>query len=62
MSLIGEKAANERILYMVGKLVVIYFPKLNLQQYYVYHMREVSVVEIAVERQLAASGEMGENP
>jgi hypothetical protein len=33
----GRKAGNERIIYVVGRAVVMYYPKLNTQRYYVRH-------------------------
>jgi hypothetical protein len=54
-----QKATNERLLYMVGKLIIIYFPKLNLQRYYAYHAKEVGVIEISENKKFVASGEIG---
>jgi hypothetical protein len=40
----GQKAGNERILYAVGKTIVIYYPKLNMQHYYSHHIKPISVI------------------
>jgi WD40 repeat protein len=58
----GLKAANERIVYTVGKVIIVYYPKLNSQQYYKEHRQSISVIEISKEQRLAASGEEGEYP
>lgn len=51
----GQKAGNERIIYSVGKMVVIYFPKLNMQQYYKGHTQSISVIEVSKFNKIAAS-------
>jgi uncharacterized protein with WD repeat len=58
----GCKAANEHILYSVGKVVVIYFPNLNAQHYYQQHRYSISVIEISKGQRLVASAEEGEYP
>ncbi len=51
----GQKAGNERLIYAVGRVVVVYFPKLNLQRYYKDHAQPVAVIEISRLSRLAAS-------
>jgi WD40 repeat protein len=46
----------------VGKVVVVYFPKLNMQRYYKGHTQPISVIEISKLNRLAASAESGEYP
>jgi hypothetical protein len=42
--------------------VVIYYPKLNVQQYYKGHSQAISVIEVSKFNKLAASAECGEYP
>ena len=58
----GLKAANERIVYTVGKIIIVYFPKLNIQHYYKEHTQSISVIEISKDQRFAASGEEGNYP
>lgn len=58
----GQKAGNERIIYSIGKIIVIYFPKLNTQQYYKGHAHPISVIEVSQFNKIAASAESGEYP
>lgn len=58
----GMKAANERILYSIGKVIIIYFPKLNAQYYYKEHNQNISVIEISSDQRLVASAEEGDQP
>lgn len=46
----------------MGKVVVVYFPKLNVQRYYKGHTQPISVIEISKLSKLAASAENGEYP
>jgi WD40 repeat protein len=46
----------------VGRVVVVYFPKLNMQRYYKDHTQPVSVIEISHHNRLAASAEGGDYP
>jgi hypothetical protein len=54
-----QKAGNERIIYSVGRIIIIYFPKLNLQRYYKGHSQPISVIEISRSKKMAASAEKG---
>jgi len=49
------KAANEKIIYSVGRVIIIYFPKLNAQYYYKEHVQNISVIEISQYQRLVAS-------
>lgn len=51
----GRKAGNERIIYVVGKAIVMYYPKLNTQKYYVHHRQPVTVIEVGYHRKMVAS-------
>ena len=62
LQLSSQKAANEQLLYICGNNVVIFFPKLNTQQFYCRHSKPVSCIEISQSKRIAASGEMGDDP
>ena len=62
LQLRNQKAANDQLLYICGNNVVIFFPKLNTQQFYCRHSKPISCIEIAGNRKIAASGEIGDDP
>ena len=62
LQLRNQKAANDQLLYICGNNVVIFFPKLNTQQFYCRHSKPISCIEIAESKKIAASGEIGDDP
>lgn len=43
-------------------MIIVYYPKLNIQQYYKEHRQSISVIEISSKQKLVASGEQGDYP
>lgn len=62
MKVDGQKAGNERIIYTVGKIIIIYYLKLNIQRYYKNHINPISAIEISKNNKLIASAEEGQYP
>lgn len=60
----GEKAASEKLVYFTANIVVLYFPKLGEQKYYLEHEQEVVSLAMAqrANSSLMASGELGARP
>lgn len=46
----------------MGRVVVLFFPKLNKQHYYQQHRQQVAVLEVSREQRLVASAESGDDP
>jgi WD40 repeat protein len=58
----NDKAANEKLIYFIGKVAVVYYPKLSMQQHYTEHHQEISCLVISKNSVLAASGELSTKP
>ena len=52
-----RKANSEQIIYSVGKIIVIFLPKLNMQRYYKGHKQPVTAIEVSPSGRLVASAE-----
>jgi microtubule-associated protein-like 5 len=57
-----KKGEVEKILYFTANIIVIYYPKLHAQKHYLEHDREVISLAVAKNKQLIASGELGDFP
>ena len=58
----GEKAANEKLLYFVGRAAVVYYPRLAEQRLYLEHEQEICCLAIDKSFTLAATGELSDRP
>ena len=59
LKLQNKKAGNEIIIYCIGKIIVIYYPKLRQQKYYKNHQQDIVAIEISKFKKIIASAENG---
>lgn len=52
----------EKILYFTANIVVIYFPRVQMQKHYLEHDKEVISLAVARNQRVVASGELGDLP